>query len=191
MAEIVAGVDEVGRGCIAGFVVAAAVILPTSVAVPAFVDDSKKLSEEQRVRANSWIQQNAMDYAIGSATVAEIDQHNILQASLMAMARAIEQLKEVDSVMIDGIHTPKNLPERLQTQTVKGGDALYPNIAAASILAKVYRDQAMRELEQRYPGYGFSQHKGYPTPTHLRALTELGPCAEHRQSFAPVKKAQL
>jgi ribonuclease HII len=182
--EQVAGVDEAGRGPLAGAVVAAAVILAPGAQLPGLAD-SKKLSHRQRVAAALMIRERAVAWAVASATVEEIDSLNILQASLLAMRRAVDSLPlEPGFVLIDGNRCPA---WSRASAAVVGGDALVPAISAASIIAKVERDAAMLELETQYPGYGFAQHKGYPTPMHLEALRRLGVCPEHRRSFAPVR----
>jgi len=179
-----AGVDEVGRGCIAGPVVAAAVILPVDFDISVLAD-SKKLSASRRHQLAELITQHAC-FAIGSASVTEIDTHNILAASLIAMARAVTALNTfIDHVHIDGTHTPQlNLP----MTTHIGGDNHIGAIAAASIIAKVYRDRLLCQYHRLYPQYYFDQHKGYGTAKHLQALAEHGPCRWHRRSFAPVKR---
>lgn len=182
---LVAGVDEVGRGPLAGAVVASAVILdPTRPIVG--LTDSKKLSERQRERLFPIIQERALAWAIGRAEVEEIDRINILQASLLAMQRAILALPiSPVHALIDGNRCPL-LP--CTAQAIIKGDLTEPAISAASILAKVTRDREMVELERQFPGYGFAKHMGYPTPAHLNALEALGPSSVHRRSFAPVRK---
>lgn len=183
---LVAGVDEAGRGPLAGDVVAAAVILDPKRPV-ANLNDSKKLSEKQRERLFHIIIDSALCYALGRASAAEIDAINILQASLLAMSRATEALATAPGfVYVDGLYCPRwNYPSLAVVQ----GDSKVDCIAAASILAKVTRDREMEALEQRYPGYGFAQHKGYPTAAHRQALAKLGPCAIHRRSYKPVQLA--
>ena len=178
-----AGTDEVGRGPLAGGVVAAAVILHPEKPITG-LNDSKKLTLLQRERCFLEIQDKARAYSVARANVAEIDELNILHASLLAMRRAVEALAvEPDYVFVDGNRCPAwDYP----SEAVVKGDALVPAIAAASVLAKVTRDREMLTLEEEYPGYGFAQHKGYPTAKHLEALERLGPCAIHRVSFAPV-----
>lgn len=184
-AKVVAGTDEVGRGPLAGDVVAAAVILDPARPIIG-LDDSKKLSSKQRQQCFEQIQQKAQAYAVARASVAEIDGLNILQASLLAMHRAVALLRlQPEFVYVDGNHCPQ---WQYRSQAIIKGDSLVPAIAAASVLAKVTRDAEMIELEDCYPGYGFAQHKGYPTPAHLAALKQLGPCAIHRRSFAPVAR---
>jgi ribonuclease HII len=183
---LVAGVDEVGRGPLAGDVVAAAVILDPKRPI-AGLNDSKKLSLKQREHLFQVIMDSALCYALGRASVAEIDAINILQASLLAMSRAAKALTiQPGFVYVDGLYCPRwDYPS---TAVVKG-DSKVDCIAAASILAKVSRDREMEILEARYPGYGFAQHKGYPTAVHLQALATLGPCAVHRRSYKPVQLA--
>lgn len=181
----VAGVDEVGRGPLAGDVVAAAVILDPLRPI-AGLRDSKKLSALRREELAAQIREQALAWSIARASVAEIDQLNILQASLLAMHRAVQGLApQPQYVLVDGNRLPRwNYP----SEPVVKGDDRVPAIAAASILAKVQRDSELQALEQEYPGYGFAAHKGYPTAAHLQALQELGVTPVHRRSFAPVKK---
>lgn len=182
----VAGVDEVGRGPLAGDVVAAAVILDPERPIVG-LRDSKKLSGQQRERLYESIAERALCYALGRASVEEIDRLNILQASLLAMSRAVASLTvQPGFVYVDGLHCP--LWSYASSAVVKG-DSRVDCIAAASILAKVTRDREMDTLEAKYPGYGFALHKGYPTAIHLEALGRLGPCAIHRRTYGPVKKA--
>ncbi|MEO1191177.1 MAG: ribonuclease HII [Pseudomonadota bacterium] len=186
--RIIAGVDEVGRGPLAGPVTAAAVILPpAAVTAGRFADvaDSKKLTEKDRNSLCRLICREAT-VRIGWATVAEIDQLNILQASLLAMRRALARLPQrPDLALIDGKQLPPDLP--IQAEAIVGGDANVLSIAAASIVAKVERDGLMAVLDRRYPGYGWATNKGYPTPAHRAALIDLGVTPEHRRSFAPVR----
>lgn len=176
-----AGVDEAGRGALAGPVVAAAVILQQPIAG---LDDSKKLSASVRERLAVQIKSCAV-YAVASASVAEIESMNILQASLLAMQRAVAQLAlPPRQVLVDGRDA---FPCQVQVVPVIGGDALWPEISAASILAKVERDQMMQDLHQRFPDYGFAKHKGYGTAVHLEALRKHGACCEHRRGYAPVR----
>lgn len=188
MAELIAGIDEVGRGCLAGPVYAAAVILPAQPQLPG-LRDSKALSASAREKLVPQIEQTALAWAIGFATPAEIDEINILQATFLAMRRALAALKIApDLCWVDGNQNPRlGMP----TEMVIGGDALHACIMSASIIAKVARDAEMRRLCAEYPHYGFSQHKGYGTPDHLRALRQHGPCAIHRRSFAPCVQANL
>lgn len=187
-ARHLAGVDEVGRGPLAGDVVAAAVILDARWPI-AGLADSKSLSHRRRQELAVLIREQSVAYAIGRASVAEIDSMNILQASLQAMHRAVVALSIQPSfVLVDGNRLPR-WPFR--AEAVVKGDSRFAAIAAASILAKVARDGELVALEQRFPGYGFAQHKGYPTAAHLDALTRLGATAVHRRSFAPVRRALL
>lgn len=181
----IAGVDEVGRGPLAGPVVAAAVILDPDRPI-AGIKDSKKLSEKQRECLAQRIHENALAVSIGRAEVDEIDALNILQASLLAMQRAVSQLTiKPTEVWVDGNCCPRlDYPCR----AIVRGDQLEVCIGAASIVAKVHRDQEMARWEAIFPGYGFSQNKGYPTANHLSALEALGPSPLHRRSFGPVKK---
>lgn len=180
----VAGVDEVGRGPLAGDVVAAAVILDPAKPIDG-LNDSKKLSSKRREQLFQLIQLRAKSWCIARASVAEIDQMNILQASLLAMHRAVEGLcVEPDHVLVDGNKLPR---WRYSSEAIVQGDGTVAQISAASILAKVVRDREMIELDRTYPGYGLAQHKGYPTKIHLDCLQQLGPSPIHRSSFAPVK----
>lgn len=183
-AHRVCGADEAGRGPLAGPVVAAAVILDANAPIDG-LRDSKKLSAAQREVLAPAIRARAIACAIGLADVEEIDALNILQASLLAMRRAIEALDPPASyALVDGNLLPRlAIPAR----AIVGGDSTEPAISAASILAKVHRDSLMRALDAAYPGYGFAEHFGYPTPQHLRRLRELGPSVVHRRSFAPVR----
>lgn len=180
----VAGVDEVGRGPLAGPVVAAAVILDPQRPI-AGLADSKKLSARQRERLDGEIRALAIAFALGRAEVEEIDRINILQASLLAMQRAVAALSVPPShALIDGNHCP-DLP--CTAEAVIGGDSRVAAISAASIIAKVARDSEMTALDAVAPGYGFGVHKGYPTAAHIAALHRLGPSPYHRRSFAPVR----
>jgi len=180
----VAGVDEVGRGPLAGPVVAAAVILDPARPIPGLAD-SKALTPRQRLRLRAEIERKALSFALGRAEVAEIDRVNILQASLLAMQRAVAGLHlRPHRVEVDGDRCPEIDCECVP---IVGGDATVAAISAASILAKVARDAEMDCLDATYPQYGFIRHKGYATPAHLRALGQFGPCAIHRRSFAPVR----
>jgi ribonuclease HII len=184
----IAGLDEVGRGPLFGPVVAAAVIL-----APGFhfegLTDSKKLSEKKRVELDAEIRANAVCWAIAEVDAETIDRINIRQASLLAMRRAVEQLPlGPDFLLIDGRDT---IGWECPQQAVIRGDAISFSIAAASVLAKVYRDRMLVELDSRYPGYGLARHKGYPCPAHLAALKLLGPTPLHRSSFHPVAQALL
>ncbi len=183
---LVAGVDEAGRGPLAGAVVAAAVILDPLRPI-AGLKDSKTLSASRREVLAREIRERASAWAIASASVAEIDELNILQASLLAMHRAVAALDPQPAyVLVDGNRLPR---WPYAAQAVVRGDARVQSIAAASILAKVQRDQALTALDVEYPGYGFARHKGYPTAEHLEALRALGVTPAHRRSFAPVRKA--
>ncbi|MBP6681840.1 MAG: ribonuclease HII [Halioglobus sp.] len=179
-----AGVDEVGRGPLAGDVVAAAVILDPARPI-AGLRDSKKLSAPRREALALQIREQALAWAVARATVAEIDQLNILQAALLAMHRAVQALRPQPAyVLVDGNRLPRW--DYASEPVVKGDDRV-PAIAAASILAKVQRDGELLELERQYPGYGFAAHKGYPTAAHLKALRTLGVSPVHRRSFGPVR----
>lgn len=180
----ICGVDEAGRGPLAGPVVAAAVILDPLRPVDG-LRDSKQLSAAARERLAREIRGRAISWAVAEASVGEIDDLNILQASLLAMRRAVDALEPpAELALIDGNRLPRLA---IEARAVIGGDAIEPSISAASILAKQHRDALMAELDRVHPGYGFAQHAGYPTPHHLRRLRELGPCALHRRSFAPVR----
>ena len=176
----VCGVDEAGRGPLAGPVCAAAVILPRGTEIPG-LDDSKKLSEKKRELLFPQIQEKALAWSVAFATVEEIEEFNILRATFLAMNRAIEGLAiRPDLALIDG---NQNRGIRIQSRCIVHGDARCASIAAASILAKVSRDRLMVELSREYPQYGFEQHKGYGTRAHYEALREYGPCPAHRPSF--------
>ncbi|MCL4426081.1 MAG: ribonuclease HII [Firmicutes bacterium] len=180
--QLVAGVDEAGRGPLAGPVVAAAIILPESLLIPG-LNDSKKIPEEKRERLYDQILHQALAFGVGRADPEFIDQHNILRATFWAMVQAIRNLPLVpDLVLVDGGFPIRNLA--LPQRAVIRGDSLSCSIAAASIIAKVTRDRLMREYDLVYPEYGFSQNKGYGTPEHLAALTRFGPCPIHRRSFS-------
>lgn len=180
-----AGVDEAGRGPLAGPVVAAAVILNPDDVI-AGIDDSKKLSETRREQLAGQIRERALAWSVAEATVEEIDTLNILHATMLAMRRAIEGLEPAaEHVLIDGNRCPDSLA--CPAQAIVKGDQRVVAIAAASILAKVSRDQAMYRLHAQYPQYGFDRHKGYGTQVHLDALREHGALAEHRRSFSPVR----
>ncbi|MDA9272012.1 ribonuclease HII [bacterium] len=177
-----AGVDEVGRGPLAGPVVTAAVILKEPIDG---ITDSKKLTPLKRARLAIEIRERALCYAFGRAEVEEIDTLNIHHATLLAMKRAIEALPIPPSeVWVDGLYTPQVI---MPCKAIVKGDSLVLAIGAASILAKVLRDEEMERMDELYPGYGFALHKGYPTSTHRIALQRLGPCAIHRRSYAPVR----
>ncbi|WP_330209630.1 ribonuclease HII [Pseudomonas sp. AM4(2022)] len=184
--ELVAGVDEVGRGPLCGAVVTAAVILDPNRPILG-LNDSKKLTEARREKLYDEICEKALSWHIARAEVEEIDELNILHATMLAMQRAVEGLHITPKMaMIDGNRCPK-LP--MPSEAVVKGDSKVPAIAAASILAKVSRDREMAAFELIYPGYGIGGHKGYPTPVHLEALARLGPTPIHRRSFAPVRQA--
>jgi ribonuclease HII len=181
----IAGVDEAGRGPLAGPLVVAAVILDPARPI-AGIDDSKVLSERRREALFEQIITQALCYSVVELGAAEIDRHNIFQSTLIGMRLAVERLAVApDVALFDGKHAPKGLA--CSVRAIVDGDALEPSIGAASILAKVHRDRLLCALDARYPDYGFARHKGYPTPEHLAALDRLGPCPEHRRSFAPVR----
>jgi ribonuclease HII len=183
--DAIAGVDEAGRGPLAGPVVVAAVMLPDDHGLDA-LDDSKKLNETARESLFDPIRRIAVAWHIETVSVAEIETHNILQATLRGMARAVRALDPApEQVLVDGNRTPDLLRP---CRAIIGGDGLEACISAASILAKVHRDRLMVAMETRYPGYGFARHKGYPTPMHMERLETLGPCPEHRRTFAPVRR---
>ncbi|MBH2870047.1 ribonuclease HII [Serratia marcescens] len=185
-ATLIAGVDEVGRGPLVGAVVTAAVILDPAQPIVGLAD-SKKLSEKRRLALYDEIVAKALSWSLGRAEPAEIDQLNILHATMLAMQRAVAGLHIApDMVLIDGNRCPK-LPMR--SQAVVKGDSRVAEISAASILAKVTRDREMAELDSEFPDYGFAQHKGYPTALPLERLAALGATEHHRRSFAPVKRA--
>jgi ribonuclease HII len=189
MAVLLAGVDEAGRGPLAGPVVAAAVMLDAARPIPG-LRDSKKLSPARRQALAVQIRECAVGWAIAAASVEEIDTLNILQATLLAMRRALQQLQPQPlHIIIDGNKAPQlaDLPDNCLIETLVRADDLVPAVSAASILAKTWRDALMSELDQCYPGYGLAQHQGYPTPAHLAALARLGPSAIHRRSYAPVR----
>lgn len=183
---MICGTDEAGRGPVAGPVVAAAVILDPNQPI-AGINDSKKLSEKKRLQLSEEIKEKALYWAIAQCDAAEIDQLNILQASLLAMQRAVEGLGITPSkVLVDGNKLPKL---KVPAEAIVGGDGIEACIGAASILAKVERDRQMLEWHQHYPQYDFAKHKGYPTKFHLEVLAQQGPCPIHRRSFAPVTRA--
>ena len=184
---LVAGVDEAGRGPLAGPVVIAAVILDPRRRING-LRDSKILTAARRETLNTRIRARALAFSVVAIEVDDIDRFNIFQATMLGMARAIAALAlRPARALIDGTHVPQNI--QCEGRAIVDGDALEPSISAASILAKVARDRLMCELDGRYPNYGFAQHKGYATPEHLAALDRLGPCREHRRSFAPVRRA--
>lgn len=181
----IAGVDEVGRGPLAGPVVAAAVILDPNRPIEGLAD-SKKLSEKRRESMDLIIRENALAWSLGRAEVEEIDRINILQASLLAMKRAVEALEISPShALVDGNRSPDLA---CSVEAIVGGDSSEPVISAASIIAKVARDREMVELDLKYPGYGLAKHKGYPTKAHIEALQHLGVTEIHRRTFGPVKR---
>jgi ribonuclease HII len=183
---LTAGVDDAGRGPLAGPVAVAAVILDPARPIPG-LDDSKKLSEKKREALYPLILECALAYCIVLVEADEIDRLNIFQATMAGMSRAVAGLSLAPhEALIDGNKLPKDLP--CPGRAIVGGDALEPAISAASILAKVSRDRLMVAMEETFPGYGFAVHKGYPTPAHLAALEHLGPCPQHRRSFAPVRR---
>ncbi|HDM8220989.1 TPA: ribonuclease HII [Vibrio campbellii] len=184
--QLVAGVDEVGRGPLVGDVVTAAVILDPNNPIEG-LNDSKKLSEKKRLALLPEIKEKALAWAVGRCSPEEIDELNILQATMVAMQRAIAGLKvQPDLALIDGNRCPQ-LP--MDSQAVVKGDLRVAEISAASIIAKVVRDQEMEELDKQYPQFGFAKHKGYPTKAHFEAIEQHGVIGEHRKSFKPVKKA--
>ena len=185
LAEIVAGVDEAGRGPLAGPVVVAAVVLDPGIPIPG-LDDSKKLSHKRREELYPLIMERCVAWAVVEVGQDVIDRVNILQATMLGMKKAVEQLVPAPSLaLVDGNRAPDL---ECRVRTIIQGDSLEPAISAASILAKVTRDRVMNELHIRYPDYGFDRHKGYPTAEHLSRLAMHGPCAAHRRSFAPVRK---
>ena len=178
--RIIAGVDEAGRGCLAGPVVAGAVILDENRPIHG-LRDSKALSEKRRNELFEQIHEKALAYSVGMTAAEEIDRINILRAALLAMEKAVLSLgRKPDFLLIDG-NSKTSLP--IRQEAIIKGDSKCASIAAASIVAKVTRDRIMTEIETEYPGYGFSRHKGYPTKEHLGALRNLGPCPIHRKSF--------
>ncbi|MBJ2134899.1 ribonuclease HII [Paraglaciecola chathamensis] len=184
MTQLIAGVDEVGRGPLVGDVVTAAVILDPSKPI-AGLADSKKISEKKRLALFDLIMQNALSVSVGRASPEEIDELNILHATMLAMTRAVQGLAiQPTFVRVDGNRCPK---WNYACEAVVKGDSLYAEISAASIIAKVTRDAEMTALHEKYPEYGFGQHKGYPTKAHLEKLAEFGPLPEYRMSFKPVQ----
>jgi len=187
--QIICGVDEAGRGCIAGPVVAAAIILPKDF-THSFLNDSKQLSEVQRNELRPIIEKNAIAFGVGIIDNIKIDEVNILQATYLAMHKAIEQIThKIDLLIIDGnrFKTYHNIPH----QTIVKGDGKYIEIAAASILAKTYRDEMMDRLSLEFPVYQWQKNKGYPTIQHRKAVKEVGSCKYHRQTFRLLKEEQL
>ena len=188
MSLLTAGVDEVGRGCLAGPVYAAAVILPEQHGIVG-LRDSKQLTAAKRELLAPQIQAHALAWAVGIATVEEIDRLNILRATFLAMARAVQALTLRPALcLVDGNQVPQL---GCEVRTIVGGDATVESIMAASIVAKVARDAELVRLDGQFPGYGLAQHKGYGTPEHLGALRARGPCVVHRMSFAPCAQAEL
>lgn len=182
---LICGVDEVGRGPLVGAVVTAAVILDPNNPIIG-LNDSKKLSEKKRLQLAEEIKAKALSWSLGRAEVLEIDSLNILHATMLAMTRAVQGLHiKPEWALIDGNRVPKDIG--VQASAVVKGDALVPEISAASILAKVARDEEMQQLDVAYPQYGFAGHKGYPTAEHLAAIKTHGVIAEHRRSFKPVR----
>ena len=182
----IAGVDEAGRGPLVGSVVAVAVILDPKRPIEG-LNDSKKLTEKKREKLFVEIQEKALSWSIAEASAKEIDDINILQASLLAMRRAVEGLSIApEHVLVDGNKVPQGLV--VSCDAVVGGDALHAEISAASILAKVTRDRQMVAMDEQYPEYGFAKHKGYPTKAHFEAIAVHGVIDEHRRSYAPVRK---
>ncbi|MEZ3501350.1 ribonuclease HII [Pantoea sp. KPR_PJ] len=187
-ARLIAGVDEVGRGPLVGAVVTAAVILDPAQPIKGLAD-SKKLSEKRRLALFDEIKEKALAWSLGRAEPDEIDQLNILHATMLAMQRAVAGLHLTpDYVLVDGNRSPA-LP--MPSQAVVKGDSLVAEISAASIIAKVTRDREMAELDRLFPEYGFAQHKGYPTALHMERLTQHGATPYHRRSFAPVRNALI
>lgn len=183
----IAGVDEAGRGPLVGSVVAAAVILDPDNPIVG-LNDSKKLTEKKREKLFIEIQEKALAWSIAEATHAEIDELNILQATFLAMRRAVEGLNiQPEKIIVDGNQIPKGIS--IACEAIVGGDASHAEISAASILAKVTRDRQMQALDLIYPDFGFAKHKGYPTKAHFEAIAAYGVIQEHRRSYAPVKKA--
>ncbi len=186
--KLIAGVDEAGRGPLAGPVIAAAVILDDNNRIEG-LGDSKTLSEKTRLRLAEQIRQNSVAWAIGQVEHEQIDELNILNASMLAMQKAVQALGVVPHhVQVDGNRCPEL---NCSVEAIVKGDAIIRAIGAASILAKVTRDTIMIEMDERYPGYGFAKHKGYPTRQHNDALARLGVCDIHRRSYAPVRKILL
>ena len=186
----IAGVDEAGRGPLAGPVVVAAVVFPAARTPVNGLDDSKRLTEQRREALYPRIIERALAWHVVSVEVEDIDRVNIYQATLLGMRLAVEAVQHAcDLVRIDGNALPPGLPCR--AETIIGGDASDRAIMAASILAKVTRDRRMQALHAQYPQYGFDRHKGYGSPLHLAALREHGPCPQHRRSFAPIRQQEL
>lgn len=190
-AGFIAGIDEAGRGPLAGPVVAACVVLEAQTSIPG-LNDSKKLSEKKRLVLFGEIILHARGYGVGIVSSTQIDEINILRASLLAMKLSLDDLSAKANFAVTGALVDGNqrapLSSSITQWPIVGGDAIWPVIMAASILAKVTRDQIMTQMADLYPGYGFAEHKGYGTKDHLTALKSLGPCPIHRRSFAPVRK---
>ncbi len=182
--KYIAGIDEVGRGPWAGPVVAAAVILPAECQKMAGINDSKKLSEKKRNELDLVIREVSVGFGIGEASCEEIDEIGLQPATFLAFSRAIEELENVDYLLIDGMQWKKC---KLPNQSIIQGDAISMSIAAASIIAKVYRDNLMCDFHKDFPDYGFDKHKGYGTKQHIEALQKVGICTLHRKSFKPIK----
>lgn len=178
--KYICGVDEAGRGPLAGPVCAAAVILPENCEISG-LNDSKKLSEKKREKLYDIITEKALDYSIAFGSLSEIEEYNILNATYFAMNRAINGLKKVDFAIIDGNHIPNGI--RVQAAAVVKGDAKSMSVSAASVLAKVTRDRLLAEYDKKYPIYRFAQHKGYGTKQHIDLIKQYGPCEIHRMSF--------
>ncbi len=187
--SVIAGVDEVGRGCLAGPVVAAAVVFESESAVPSGVDDSKKLARKRREELAGLIKERALTYAIAEVGPEEVDRINILESTKKAMLKAVGKLDPAaDFLLIDAVRlTGCPLPQK----SIIKGDSASASIAAASIIAKVYRDEMMRDLDSVYPQYGFAKHVGYGTPEHLEAIRIHGPCEIHRKTFRGVNQLTL
>lgn len=184
---LIAGVDEAGRGPLAGPLAVAAVILDPARPIPGLAD-SKRLTAKRRESLSLQIRERALAWSLVMVEAADIDRLNILQATLHGMRQSLRNLAHRPQLaLIDGNQLPDDLP--CPARAIVGGDASEQAISAASIIAKVARDTLMMELEQHFPGYGFAQHKGYPTRAHLQALSRLGPCPHHRRSYAPVRRA--
>ncbi len=185
---MIAGVDEVGRGPLAGPVVTAAVILPENYVLPRLTDSKKLTAKRREILAHS-IKQQAISWALGEASIEEIDEINILNATLLAMQRAVRNLSITPTkILVDGNRTPEfSVP----AEAIVGGDGIEPCISAASIIAKVARDQIMLDYSKSYPDYGFERNSGYPTKQHIEALNQFGVTPIHRRSFGPVKKLIL
>lgn len=186
--KVIAGVDEAGRGPLAGPVVAATCVIPEGIWLPG-IDDSKKLTMRKRREFFLWIKENGIDYSVGIVHAEVIDEINILQATIRAMQEAVRGLQEkADLLLVDGLYVEC---DGIPVEKIIKGDQKSQSIAAASVIAKETRDDLMREYDERWPQYGFSGHKGYGTKRHMEALREFGPCEIHRRSFAPVLKYSM